>query len=320
MPETPTSDRSKQFMRWTIVGAALVACLAYIGLTFNWSAIGSVIRSANLVEFLVGGCATILAYFVVRTLRWSVVLRSSGVRPSFRALYRWSVLSQAAIVVTPFQSGELVKIEMLRNAGHAERSHGYGGFAVERVADIAVLVAIAAVFVATTIETFGSAARPIAVVAIVGVVALLGVVVVALLVRKQSNFLGEMAVSALDVVRQPSVFAPVVLLTVCSWSIVALGWMFTLHSIGIGVSFGQALGLVAIVTLVNVASLIPGAVGISEVGITESLVRLGYDVTLAQAGAVLIRAFALEVLVLAALHVLVWRILPKLTDTGRAVE
>ena len=69
-------------------------------------------------------------------------------------------------------------------------------------------------------------------------------------------------------------------------------------------------------TLVNVASLIPGAVGISEVGITECLLRLGHTSAQAQTGAVIIRAYALEVLVLAALHALAWRAVRP--DTGTA--
>lgn len=305
MPEgSPRSPRPKR-VRWTLAGLVLVACLAYIGLTFNWRGIGSAIRQVNLLEFLGGGCATILAYFVIRTLRWSVVLGASGLRPSFASLYRWSVISQAAIVVTPFQSGEIVKIEMLRGAGHAERAEGYGGFVVERLADVGVLACIAAVSIAGNFDQFGAFARAIWIVAAIGAV---GIGVVALIARRRSGFVADTARTAAAVAGKPIMLVPILLLTACSWSVVALGWFVCLHSIGIGVSFGQSLGLVSVVTLVNVASLVPGAVGISEVGITESLIRLGYEAPRAQAGALIVRAYALEVLALAAVHAIAWRL------------
>lgn len=302
--ESKRSPASRR-VRWLIVAVALLVCLAYIALTFDWPAIGAVLRRADLAVFLAGGCATIVAYFVLRTLRWSFVLRAVGLRPGFGALYRWCVLSQAAIVVTPFQSGEVVKVEMLHGAGHGERAGGYGGLVVERIADVAVLAVIGGVSIALRFEWLGASARALAIVA---ALALAFLAVAAFLARKRLGFLTEMARSAFGVARQPAVLVPVVLLTIGSWSVVALGWLVTLRSIGVDVSFAQSLGLVSVVTLVNVASLIPGAIGISEVGITESLVRLGYETSLAQAGALLIRAYALEVLALAAIHVVVWRV------------
>lgn len=306
-------SRSRRFVRWAMAGVAAVICLAYIGLTFNWSGIAEVLHGTDLATFFAGGCTTILVYFVIRTLRWSIVLRAVGVRPSFGSLYRWSVFSQAAIVVTPFQSGEVLKVEMLHGAGHSGRVDGYGGFAVERMADVAVLASMAAVAMVFSLERPGAPARAVLVVAL-GAVLLIAIA--ALLARHRLGFVTEMARSALVVGRQPAVVVPVLLYTVASWSVVALGWLFTLRSIGIDLSFAQSAGLVSVVTIVNVASLIPGAVGISEVGITESLVRLGYGAAQAQAGALLIRAYALEVLALAAIHFVVWRLVGRRPDGG----
>lgn len=309
MSDGARSTTTRKLIRWLVIGTVFAASLAYVGLTFNWRAIGAVVARADLVMLLLGGGGTILAYFVIRTLRWSVVLRASGIRPSFGALYAWSVISQAAIVVTPFQSGEAVKIEMLRGAGHAERAEGYAGFVVERLADVLILAVIAVASIVLGIDRLGAYGPAVWV---VGALGLGGIVAVLLFARAGSGFVVDLARSAASVVRQPTVLLLVVALTLASWCMVALGWHLCLHSIGVNVSYVQSVGLVAIVTLVNVASLIPGAVGVSEVGITECLLRLGYDASLSQAGAVLIRAYALEVLVLAALHAIVWRAASRL--------
>lgn len=306
MSEQPDSMTTSRVIRFVVVGLALVASLVYVAVTFDWPAIGAALAGADVGLLAIGGSSTIVAYFVVRTLRWAVVLRGAGVRIPFLSLYRWSVFSQAAIVVTPFQSGEVLKIEMLKAAGFATRMEGYGGLVVERVADVSVLVSIAALAVLWNLDRLLDVSPGVWFVAVLGVVAAFFLLVAA---GKRFGVVAELVRSASGVARQPGILAGVVGLTFVAWSIVAVGWLLCFRSVGVVVSIGEALGLVAAVTLVNVASLVPGAVGISEVGISACLVRLGQAPALAQTGAMVIRAYALEVLVLAALHALAWRVL-----------
>lgn len=311
MADAAVRSAKGRFVRYVVVVLLLAMSLAYVVLTFDWRAIGAALANANLLLLIVGGCSTILAYFAVRAARWAVVLRGSGIRLPFVALYRWSVFSQAAIIVTPFQSGEMVKIELMRSAGLGTRIEGYGGLVVERAADVGVLIVIAAVAVLANLDRLFAFASAVWVVAALGAVGLAVLLVVA---RRRLGFLTDLARSASDVARHPGVLVAVVGLTFVSWSIVALGWLLCFRSVGVVVSIGEALGLVAVVTLVNVASLIPGAVGVSEVGITECLLRLGQTSVQAQTGAMIIRAYALEVLVLAAVHALAWRSIRSATS------
>ena len=314
MTDEPIRSVRGRAIRLAVVVAVLIVSLAYVVLTFDWRAIGTALAGADLVLLLIGGCSTILAYFVVRTARWAVVLRGSDLRLPFGALYRWCVFSQAAIVVTPFQSGEMVKIEMMRSAGRGSRIEGYGGLVVERAADIGVLLAIAGISVLANADRLFAFASAIWIVAALGAFGVVALIVVG---RRRFGFITELARSASGVARHPGVLVSVVALTFVAWAIVALGWLFCFRSVGVVVSLGEALGLVAVVTLVNVASLIPGAVGISEVGITECLMRLGHTSAQAQTGAMVIRAYALEVLVLAALHTVAWR---SLKPSSKAEE
>ncbi len=63
--------------------------------------------------------------------------------------------------------------------------------------------------------------------------------------------------------------------------------------------------------LLAIISFVPGAVGVSEIGITAILTRMGIESSLAQTGAIALRGYALTLLVLSLFH---WIIL-KLFST-----
>ncbi len=234
MADATVRSARGRVLRYVVVVLVLAMSLAYVVLTFDWRAIGAALANANLVLLIVGGCSTILAYFAVRAARWAVVLRGSGLRLPFGALYRWSVFSQAAIIVTPFQSGEMVKIELMRSAGLGTRIEGYGGLVVERAADVGVLIAIAAVAVLANLDRLFAFASAVWVVAALGAV---GVAVLLLVARRRLGFLTDLARSASDVARHPGVLVAVVGLTFVAWSIVALGWLLCFRSVGVVVSY-----------------------------------------------------------------------------------
>lgn len=105
--------------------------------------------------------------------------------------------------------------------------------------------------------------------------------------------------------------AKVVILTIIGWFFVILGWYASLHSISIPVSFYETTTMTAITTLINIFSLIPWSLGISEVSITSFLVYLKHDVPLAQAGALIIRVYAIVALMMGLILFIIWKFIPR---------
>jgi len=110
---------------------------------------------------------------------------------------------------------------------------------------------------------------------------------------------------------QPGSLASAIVLTVCSWLVVAWAWQWCLKCVTVDLGIVESIELMAIMTLVNVLSLIPGAVGISEAGIAMSLQNLGYDAVNSQAGALILRLYSLVMLVLGSTHLFAWRLVRR---------
>lgn len=99
--------------------------------------------------------------------------------------------------------------------------------------------------------------------------------------------------------------------TVLSWLMVILGWKNALASVAVDINFLQASSLVSMTTLLIIISFVPGAIGVSEVGIAAILTKMGFDPPLAQTGAIAIRAYTIIILGLTLIHWLVLKFLVK---------
>ena len=95
-------------------------------------------------------------------------------------------------------------------------------------------------------------------------------------------------------------------LTVASWVLVGLGWQISLHAVGIDASLATVCWLVSLVTLGTLASFIPGGIGIAEVITIEVLAGLQASPAIAQAGALILRAYGLIGIAFGLVHLLVW--------------
>ena len=69
--------------------------------------------------------------------------------------------------------------------------------------------------------------------------------------------------------RTPSWFFPAIalplaapILSLASWALVARGWLFALRSVDVNLGFSRCSGSLAVVVIVQIASLIPGGIGI----------------------------------------------------------
>ena len=97
-------------------------------------------------------------------------------------------------------------------------------------------------------------------------------------------------------------------ITCVSWASVAFSWQVFLYSGGIHVSFAQAVALMSIVALISILSLIPGGIGVSEVGTSQMLIHFGFAAAVAQAGSLVLRCYSLVAIALGAGHLGLWKL------------
>lgn len=128
------------------------ASVWYIGRTFQWRDLGQVLKTVNLTCLIAGGGTSIVVYWLLRTLRWHILLRQTGTRVPLFDLHMCTAVSRSFALFTPFQSEEMLKIELLKKHGLIQRSPGYGTFLIERVLDLAALLAMACVSLLTTVN------------------------------------------------------------------------------------------------------------------------------------------------------------------------
>lgn len=285
----------------------------YIYHQFRWVQIYRILLQADIIFLVVGSSITIFLFWFFRAARWMVLLRMQGYKKvPFGRLYFAISCSLALAVVTPLQSGELLKVELLKkHYRDLSRGDGYISFGIERLLDILVIIVITVIGL-----LFGNAGQ-ISWSSIVGFVIALSLLLVmlymlALKFKAHSSILSSVAIQFQCLLMSRSTLLASVGLTVCAWLSISGGWWLVLFSIDITLPLFDVLGLTSGMTLVNVASLVPGGVGVSEAGVSIWLVALEVSPDQASAAALLTRFYGL----LAALLGLLYFCAAKLLGTN----
>jgi len=293
------SKEAKRVIAWAFAGTVLTASLWYLLATFQWLEIADTLRQVNVGWLGVAG-VSILMYWFVRTVRWHVLLRQLGVDISFIDLYLCTAVALGLAIVTPLQSGEVLKIELLKKYGKIERFSGYSSFFVERVTDLAVVFCLAIVSLLVSPDL--GIDQWVAVRLIVLVMAVGAVATAVLWNVRLPGSAGRFQASVRDCVRNARTLVTVLLLTLAGWALVAVGWYACLSSIGCRVGYMNTVMIMSTMTPVHILSLIPGAVGIAEASCTLFLLHLGQSAPHAQAGSLMLRFYGIMILALAVPH------------------
>jgi uncharacterized membrane protein YbhN (UPF0104 family) len=277
----------------------------YIGRTFQWRELGQVLRDVNLACLVGGGGASIVVYWMIRTLRWHILLRRTGTHVPLLDLYMCTAVSLSFALFTPLRSGEMLKIELLKKYGMVQRSPGYGSFLVERALDLLTLMTVACISLLTSLNILPN--RKLAYYILGGLVL---ACVAGLIVLTKLRLKGRPQ-QLLEHMRQCTGNVPTLVLvaaiTCVSWAAVALTWHIFLFSAGIHLGFAKTLALMSIVALISILSLIPGGLGISEAGASQLLIHFGLAVAPAQAGSLILRSNSLLAIALGAGHLGLWK-------------
>lgn len=291
---------------WVLI---LVVSLAYVLLVFNWNEIALILIQINLWVFILGSIVTINVFWIVRALRWYILLRTIGYDTiPIKDLYFATASSLALSVITPMQSGELLKVELLKKSfSDLSRADGYVSLVLERILDLLVVS-----IMATISLVFSPILLPDGIIDFF----LVGGLTIALLLfifrNKVVAYLdkyNELKQKFYGLFMQPRIILSLVLCTFLAWISVVLGWWLALYALGMELNLIDITSLTTGMTLVNVTSLVPGAMGVSEVGVSIWLELLSFDQNKAAAGSIVIRVYGLISVAIGLLGILFVRIL-----------
>ncbi len=283
---------------WPVLVCTL-AC-AWALYAFDWPMVGRALLRFDLRLFLEVCLPVGLLLFLVRSLRWAAV---AGIPFTPALLWRTHVqtaLALATAAATPVQAGEALKLKFARDLTGKDYASLGGAFAVERLADAAVLFGIGAI-------GFGLAgASGLWLLAASGLLAVAVALAPFLLRRLAGARLPPRLAAALGPLAQyrPSAARMLVLggCTVAKWLMVVLMWQTTFAAAGIGLGFADTALVVVLVTLSVTVSLVPGGIGVAEVSTRALLLWLGVEPGLADAGALLLRLLTPLVIGIGLLH------------------
>lgn len=283
-----------------IGGSLFIYCTYYMIVCFEWESIFKTLTQVNLAWLLGAGIATIIVFWLIRTLRWMILLKAINVHMDFFDLYMFGAIAMALSTITPLQTGEALKIELIKKFGTLDRVTGYSIFMAERILDIIVIFVMASCsllfFITDLIDD--------QTLLLTSLVILICFIILFLTIRiiPRNNFIGHFLLPLNNCLNNRKYFILAGFLSICSWLVIVIGWHVCLRSISIILTFAQVVSLTSIITIISQISMVPGAVGISELGIATLLIHLNYKLPEAQAGGIILRVYSLLVIVLGLAH------------------
>lgn len=281
----------------TIIPLAFGAvCLYYILTGFQWAEIWQALQKVNIFLFLTSSILTTIIFWFLRTLRWAVLLKNERLNAPFFKLYLYTAITVGFANFTPFQSGEALKVELIRKYG-GTRLSGYNYFFLEKLLDLLVISTLA-VFGTFYLFEFRLGNR--LQLAIAGLLVFLTVLIL-FLIGTAKKYREKLPNFQIDFRNLFDCF----LLTLMSWTTMIGGWKFIFQSAMIDLTIFQTMSVISLTTVIGIISFIPGAIGISEISIAALLSQIGFETVTAQAGAMMIATYSLLILVLSVAHLII---------------
>ena len=300
---------------WYRVAAIIFSAVVFVGssiyvaLTFQWGQIALALKEVNLIHLIGYGGSSIVLYWMIRALRWHLLLKQTDTIVPFFDVYMCTAVSLSFSIFTPLQSGEMLKVELLRKYGMIQRFPGYGSFLVERALDLATVLTIAGISLLTALNFLPDRSYAFYIIAAsisFGVIGIWALYKLRFTGRAQ-QLLNHMN----QCVRNVPKLLLVTLITCVSWASVAFSWYILLYCGALPLDFLKTVALMSTVTLISILSLVPGGLGISEAGTSQVLIWLGFASTAAQTGTLLLRSYSIIAIVLGVAHLALWKVVRK---------
>ena len=289
--------------------AVFVGSTVYVALTFQWGAIALALKEVNLIYLIGYGGLSIMLYWMIRALRWHLLLKRTDTIVPFFDVYMCTAVSLSFSIFTPLQSGEMLKVELLKKYGMIQRFPGYGSFLVERALDLVTVLTIAGISLLTAINILPDRSYAFYLIAASILFSVIGIYTLYKLqfTGRAQQLLDNMK----ECIRNVPKLLLVTFITCVSWASVAFSWYILLHCGSLPLDFLKTLALMSIVTLISILSLIPGGLGISEAGTSQVLIWFGFASAAAQTGTLVLRSYSIIAIALGVAHLALWKMVQK---------
>jgi uncharacterized membrane protein YbhN (UPF0104 family) len=272
----------RRHLRHLLVLVIVAVCVTVTLRLFDWRAVAQAISRMHFSLLLTGALPILFAIFSLRGLRWLVVL---GIKPDRKLFWQSFCANGAAAglaTLTPFQFGEIIKIRLIPDHHGSAGRLGVSGFFVERLLDLSGVLGMGSCGLATH---FGFAwLTP---------VALLLPLLTGLLLGRLAPHVGRLSPRLqpfAEVFRHRRRIIQASLLTIMIWTLYASLWWVVILAIHVRLDFSQVCILLGAVMLAVVASMVPGGIGVAELGSRGIMLWLGAPITDAEATAIALRA------------------------------
>src|SRR5205823_1283016 len=128
----------------TLISFGILAVVLFVVLTHVQFDYGDSLRAISQTNVLIYALAFVAFYFsfVVRTIRWQILLRNTGESNRFGELFHIVILAWFANCVLPAKMGDFYRAYLLRQQTDVSGSKGLGTIFSERALDFLVLMSL----------------------------------------------------------------------------------------------------------------------------------------------------------------------------------
>ena len=245
--------------------------------------VGAALRHATSGWVLLG-MAAFLAFLVVRSWRWQLILQASAPQADFYDTMAVTAVGFAVNSVSPFKLGELVRIGAI--ASRARIGVGEAGATVvlERVLDVLALLVLAVAAAAVSGSASRGAGLWTGVIAFAAVSLLIGLLAylvaihpgpsgqlverlagrLPLRLRARANALGASVIRGFSALRSPGRLALAAVLSLVTWLCIVLGLIAFFRAVSSQLALPTLFLACTIFVVSQAVSITPGSVGTYE--------------------------------------------------------
>jgi uncharacterized protein (TIRG00374 family) len=128
----------------TLISFGILAVVLFVVLTHVQLDYGASLRAISQINPVIYALAVIAFYFsfVIRTIRWQVLLRNASEGSRFGELFHIVILAWFANCVLPAKMGDFYRAYLLRQSTEVSGSKGLGTIFSERALDFLVLMSL----------------------------------------------------------------------------------------------------------------------------------------------------------------------------------
>ena len=272
----------------TFALAGVTLYLAFRGV--DWRQVGRIVAHCR-VEYLVLGCACGAVSYIVRAMRWRILLTAREKLPPATVLWA-NAVGYLANNYLPARAGELVRTVMISSRSQLTKAYVFTAAMTERIVELVILVLMAwgmSLTLPYRPAWVGRLMLLVAAGAIGGTALLLllprmerareGLIARlpgGLRMKERLHDFAESVTLALNALRDPSRLLRVCLVTAIVWTLDAMAAVIVAHAMGMRLMIPVAFLLGTGLALGNALPSTPGALGISQFVAVTVLMPFGF--------------------------------------------